>query len=72
MLESLFNKVVDLQVCNFTKKETPAQVFSCEYLKIKKKNTYFQEHLQVAASGDLKEFNDTAKRIIVTAQALRN
>ena len=30
-------------------KETPAQVFSCEYCKIFK-NTYFEEHLRTAAS----------------------
>ena len=55
------------------KKETPAQVFSREYCKkIKKKTTYFEGHLQVAVSGDLKVFNDKAKWIIVTAQALRN
>ena len=31
-------------------KETPTQVFSCEYCKIFK-NTYFEEHLRTAASG---------------------
>ena len=30
------------------KKETPTQVFSCEYCKIFK-NSYFKEHLQTAA-----------------------
>ena len=30
-------------------KETPAQVFSCEYCKIFN-NTYFEEHLRTAAS----------------------
>ena len=33
-LESLFNKVADLKVCNFIKKETPPQLFSCRYHKI--------------------------------------
>ena len=37
-----------LQACNFVK-ETPAQVFSCEYCEIFK-NTYFEEHLWTAAS----------------------
>ena len=32
-----------LQACNFVK-ETPAQVFSCEYCEIFK-STYFEEHL---------------------------
>ena len=31
VLESLFNKVTGLMACSFIKKETPAQVFSCEY-----------------------------------------
>ena len=46
VLESLFNIVGDLQERYL--KETPIQVFSCEYCKIFK-NTYFEEHLQMAA-----------------------
>ena len=46
-----FNKVASLQACNFIKNETPTQVFSCEYFEIFK-NTYFQEHLERAASED--------------------
>ena len=38
-----FNKVAG-GACNFIKKETLAQVFSCEFRKISK-NTYFKEHL---------------------------
>ena len=34
MLESLFNKVAHPQICNFIKKETPTQVFSCEISNI--------------------------------------
>ena len=60
VLESLFNKAVGFQACNFIRKETPTQVFSCEYCEVFK-NTSFEEHLQMAASGDLKVFNDTAK-----------
>ena len=37
--------------CNFIKKESLAQVFSCEICKISK-NTFFIEHLWVTASGD--------------------
>ena len=33
------------EACNFIKKETLAQVFSCEFRKIFK-STYFTEHLQ--------------------------
>ena len=48
VLESLFNKAVDLQVCKFIIK-TLTQVFSCDYCKIFKV-TNFEEHLQTAAS----------------------
>ena len=37
------------QVCNFIKKETLAQVFSCEFCEISK-NTFFTEHLRTTAS----------------------
>ena len=43
MLESLFNKVVDL---------TPTQVFCRKYCEIFK-NTYFEEYLGMGASGIL-------------------
>ena len=53
-----FNKVADKyttttagrpQACNFIKKETLAQVFSCEFCEISK-NTFFHRTLLVAAS----------------------
>ena len=44
MLESLINKV---------KKETPIQLFSCEYFK-KFKNTYFEEYLQTPVGYSIK------------------
>ena len=34
-----------LQACNFTRKETPTQVFSCEFCEIFK-NIFFMEHLR--------------------------
>ena len=37
------------EACNFIKKETPAQVFSCEFRE-SSKNTFFTEHLRVTAS----------------------
>ena len=49
VLESLFNQVVSLRACKFIKKESPAQVLSCEFYKIFK-NVYFVEHLPTAAS----------------------
>ena len=44
VLESLFNKVAGLKVCNFIK-ENPAQVFPSEISEIFK-NTFFTEHLR--------------------------
>ena len=38
-----------LEVCNVIKKETLAQVFSCEFCEISK-NTFFTEHLRATAS----------------------
>ena len=49
VLESLFNKVTGLMACNFIKKETPTQVFSCEYHKMFE-NTFFYGTPPVAAS----------------------
>ena len=48
-----FNKVAGLSctTCNFIKKGTLAQVFSCEFYEIFK-NTYFEEHLRLAVSVD--------------------
>ena len=37
---------ISQQVCNFIKKETLAQVFSCEFCEISK-NTFFTEHLRL-------------------------
>ena len=47
-----FNKVAGLcrsETCNFIKKETLAQVFSCEFCEISK-NTFFTEPLWATAS----------------------
>ena len=46
MLESLFHKVVGLQLYQ---KETPTQVFFGEYCEIFK-NLYFEKHLRTTAS----------------------
>ena len=40
------------QSCNFIKKETLAQVFSCEFCEISK-NTFFTERLWTTASVNL-------------------
>ena len=49
VLESLFNKVTGLMACNFSKKETPTQMFSCEYHKMSE-NSFFCGTPPVAAS----------------------
>ena len=41
------------QACNFIKKETLAQVFSCEFCKISK-NTFYTGHLRTTASENTK------------------
>ena len=41
VLEALFNKVTTLMVCSFTKKETPTQVFSCEYRNMFEDNVFY-------------------------------
>ena len=45
----VFLPEIQPEACNFIKKETLAQVFSCEFCKISKK-TIFKEHLRVTAS----------------------
>ena len=39
-------------VCNFIKKETLAQVFSCEFFEISK-NTFLIEHLRTTAFTEI-------------------
>ena len=46
------------KACNFIKKETLAQVFSCEFCEISK-NTFFTEHLWATAS-------ERAKSVAIT------
>ena len=62
-----FNKVV-AEACNFIKKETLAQVFSCEFCEISK-NTFFTEHLWGTASDF--QFNQFLCRINVVSIYLR-
>ena len=55
MCQSLFfNKVAGLRTATSLKKETLAQVFSCEFCEISK-CTFFTEHLSATASGLIKE-----------------
>ena len=48
-LTFIFYQKYFLEACNFIKKETLAQMFSCEFCEISK-NTYFTEHLWTTAS----------------------
>ena len=62
----IHRKIPVPQACNFIKKETQAQVFSCEFCKIFK-NTFLYRTLLVAASGlpimfDLK--NDNSEVVV--------
>ena len=49
LCQSLFFNKVAGAACNFIKKETLTQVFSCEFCEISK-NTFFTEHLRTTAS----------------------
>ena len=49
LCQSLFLNKVAGRACNFIKKESLAQVFSCEFCEFFK-NTFFTEHLRVTAS----------------------
>ena len=51
MLESASNKVARLQPASFLKRDS-TQLLSCEVCETFKK-TYFEEHLQATASGDV-------------------
>ena len=49
LCQSLFFNKADSEACNFIKKETLTQVFSCEFC-VSSKNTFFTEHLWTTAS----------------------
>ena len=59
------NKVAGLQACNFIKKETLAQVLSCEFCEIFK-NTFYTEHLWTTASIIMWIFTDICIVIVST------
>ena len=67
--QSLF--LIESQPCNFIKKETLAQVFSCEFCKISK-NTFFTEHLWATASittrSSMSKVHRANSHIIVSLQ----
>ena len=49
--ENTYANSLCCKACNFIKKETLAQVFSCEFLEISK-NTFYTEHLWTTASTE--------------------
>ena len=49
MYQSLFLLKLQAKACHFIKKETLAQMFSCEFCEIFK-NTFFTEHLWTTSS----------------------
>ena len=49
MLESVFNKIVGVQVYNFIKRRLQHSCFSCEHSEMFK-NTFLKEYLATAAS----------------------
>ena len=56
------------ETCNFIKKETLAQVFSCKFWEISK-NTFFAEHLRATASAH--NYHDTWQNINMSAKEIQ-
>ena len=56
---------MDLQTGNFIKKETPTQVFSCDFFEIFK-SAYFGEQLRTTASGDYKKWTESMQKLGTT------
>ena len=72
-MESLFVKVTGLKYYNFIKKETPPQLFFCEYHKLFK-NSFLYGTPLVAAFEMVEEFlrNYNLIRGICTEEFIRN
>ena len=62
-------KISQIQACNFIKKETLAQMFSCEFSEIFK-NTFFTEHLRTTASDKchmiIRKFQIMCSRFVIS------
>lgn len=59
-----FDSVVLPVPCNFIKSKTLAQVLSCQFCK-NFKNTYFEEHQEMAVSNNLRSLLDFRARFTV-------
>ena len=57
------------EACNFIKKDTLAQVFSCEFCEIFK-NTFLTEYIWMTASDDLKNEIIETERIYLLILSL--
>ena len=57
-ISSYKKKLKPASACNFIKKETLAQMFSCEFCEISK-NTFFTEHFWTTASMGSYNFRDS-------------
>ena len=62
MLESLFNKFIGLQACNFTKKRVQHRRFTVNIANFK--NTYFEKHLRTAGSDSSYILHSKLNKII--------
>ena len=58
---NIHRKVAELQPYQ---EETPTRMFSSEYCKIFK-NTYFEEHLRMAASDFLKQQQNSSEQLLL-------
>ena len=56
MLESFFNKIPGVRAATSLKNETLAQVFSCEFCEIFKKNLFYRTPLMAASEQSRKVF----------------
>ena len=65
VLESLFNKFIGLQVCNFTKKRLQHKLFPVNIVNFK--NTYFEKHLRTADSDSSYILHTKLNKIIQEA-----
>ena len=67
-----FTKVAGLMpdACSFIKKETLAQVFSCEFCEISR-NTFFTEHLRTTASCVFRTLSRTSDEAFVIVNYFR-
>ena len=72
LLGSRFNEIAGL-IPEILLKETPTQVFSCEYCEIFK-NIYFEEHLRMANSEKQNNLpnNKALKSVLRKSVSLKN